>query len=104
LTREAELHIVEADAGQDRDAVPLAEPEGRDLVAGRLEGGPRELRIAALGLLERQDIGAGAFEPRERALLPGSDRVDVPGRQSHERHGTRPRGIESPTLRAWPSQ
>jgi len=56
----------------------------RDLVAQRRERTLGELVVAALGLLDGQDVDVAAFQPRGDPVGPGADRVDVPGRQAHD--------------------
>ena len=83
LPREGGLDVGQAHPGDDRDAVPLREAEGGDLVPGRLEDPPWELLVLALGLLQREHVRAGAFQEGNGTVCPRADRVDVPGRQPH---------------------
>jgi hypothetical protein len=83
LTREADLHVVDAHPGQDRDAVPLRVPDVGDLVAEGVEHHLGELVVAALGLLQRDDVDVAALQPGRHPVGPAADGVDVPGRQAH---------------------
>src|SRR5690606_15970624 len=82
---EADRDVLDGQPGDDRDPVPLAHAVVRHLVPGHLEGQVRELVVAALRLLDRQDVGAGAVEERQDAVEAGTDGVDVPGGQAHGR-------------------
>jgi hypothetical protein len=55
------------------------------LVAEGLEPLERELVLAGLGLLDREDVDIGAFEPGCDAIDAGPDGVDVPGGDAHSR-------------------
>ena len=83
---EADLHVVEADAGGDGDAVPLVEAVVGHLVAERLEPVEGELVLARLGLLDREHVDVGALEPGRDAVDAGADGVDVPGGDAHSGH------------------
>ena len=82
---EADLDVVEADARGDGDAVPLAEAVMGHLVAEGLEPLERELVLAGLGLLDREDVDVTALEPGGDAVDAGADGVDVPGGDAHSR-------------------
>ena len=81
--REAVLDVLEADPGDDRDAVPLVVPEGRDLVAERLEAHRRPLVVAGLGLLEGEYVDSLPLHEGLDAVDPGADGVHVPGGEAH---------------------
>ena len=82
---EADADVVEADARGDGDAVPLAQAVVGHLVAEGLEAVERELVLAGLGLLDREHVDVGAFEPGGDAVDAGPDGVDVPGGDAHSR-------------------
>ena len=80
---EAARDVVDTDARQDGDAVPLALTVVHRVVA---EGRERELRealVGELGLLQAQDVGLGVPEPLLDARQAGLQRVDVPGGDPH---------------------
>jgi hypothetical protein len=54
-----------------------------DFVAHRTELERRELVVAALGLLQRDDVDVGPFQPVGEAVDATADGVDVPGRDAH---------------------
>ena len=80
---EAGGDVVDADAGQDGDAVPLALPVVHRLVAECREGEVRERVVGELRLLEAQHVGVGVGQPLLDPLLAGLQRVDVPGGDPH---------------------
>src|SRR5262249_30734506 len=75
-------------ARADRHAVVAALAEGRDLVTGRAQRVDRKALVLDLGLLQAQDVGLFSGDPREQSRLPRADRIDVPGRELHEREPT----------------
>ena len=79
-------HVVEADAGEDRHAVPLALAVGGDLVAALLQLPAQQLGerlVGELRLLEADDVGAPLVEPRQQPRHALPHRVDVPGGDPH---------------------
>ena len=60
-----------------------------DLVAGGLDLEPRELRLLSLDLLQHDDVGLGALQPRHQIPGPLADGIDVPGRDLHRGRITR---------------
>ena len=80
---EADLHVLEADPAEDRDAVPLAGAGGGDLVAQRLQAHQRQLVLAGLGLLQGEHVDVVALEQGLDPVDAGAERVDVPGSDAH---------------------
>ena len=56
-----------------------------EAVAAHLEGHQRRVVVGQLRLLHQQDVRLGAVEPLEHAVHAGLERVDVPGRDAHQR-------------------
>ncbi|GMA87305.1 hypothetical protein GCM10025868_25550 [Angustibacter aerolatus] len=83
LPREADLHVVQPDPRDDRDAVPLREAHVRHLVPQADERHVGELVVTALGLLHGQHVDVGAFEPGGDPVDASTDRVHVPGGDAH---------------------
>ena len=78
--------VREADAGQDRDAVPLHLAVQRELVAALRERLAEQLAEGAVGelrLLQAEDIGGALIQPREQPRGPLPDRVHIPRRDAH---------------------
>ena len=80
---EADLDVLEADARQQRDAVPLVEPGDGDVVAEGLQAHQRQLVLAGLGLLQREHVDVVSLHERLDAVDAGAEGVDVPGRDAH---------------------
>ncbi len=60
-------------------------PTWANLVAQGPEPVVGEVLVRCLGLLDGQDIDLSTLQPRLEAVDPGSDEVDVPGRDAHHR-------------------
>ena len=81
---QAARHLVEAELGEDGDAVPALLAEGLDIVAQRLDLGAREALVDRLDLLQADDVGrCPASASVEQHALAGLDAVDVPGGDAH---------------------
>ena len=78
-------------AREDGDAVERLLAMDGDIVAGRLDLQPRERLLQALDLLQANDVGLGLLQPGEEVFEALTDRVDVPGCNSHG----------DSTLKAW---
>lgn len=78
-------HVVEADAGCDRHAVPLIEADVCDVIAEFEQRQGRELAVRALGLLHGQHVDIGAPKPIEDTIQPGANRIHIPGGQPQQR-------------------
>src|SRR6202165_346282 len=87
LTGESSLYVVDPKQRQDGDAVPLGNSVCRCGVPQRGQLGAGKLLVGKLGLLEAQDVGPDRCEPLEDAGHPRSERVDVPGCDSHAADG-----------------
>ena len=83
LVFEGPLHVLQAYAGGDRHAVPLAQAEVRHLVAVVLEQLPGEVLVLALGFLDGQHVHVGAAQPGLDAVGAGADRVHIPCSDLH---------------------
>ena len=81
--READLDVLDAHPGQDRDPVPLRVADVGDLVPDRVEHHLGELVVPALGLLQRDDVDVAALQPGRHPVGSAADGVHVPGRQAH---------------------
>ena len=80
---EADLDVLEADARQQRDAVPLVEPGDGDVVAEGLQAHQRQLVLTGLGLLQGEHVDVVSLHERLDAVDAGAEGVDVPGRDAH---------------------
>jgi hypothetical protein len=80
---EPSLDAGELGAREDRDSVvgPLA--EAREVVAERLDGGPREPVVIDLRLLQTHDVGRPPAQQRLKPALASADGVHVPGDDPH---------------------
>jgi len=56
--------------------------EGR-VITGSAEFQLRELLVRALRLLQADDVWFAICQPRQQAVLPLAQRVDIPGDDSH---------------------
>src|SRR4029079_11109735 len=91
--------------GRDSDPVPATFAVVDELVAGHREGHDRCVRVAELGLLHEQQVRLGPGQPLVHGILPGLERVDVPGRDAHgatqyRRPRWRPQADRAATARA----
>jgi hypothetical protein len=62
--------LLEADAADDGDAVPLVVADGRDVVAEGLEPHQRQLVLASLGLLDGEHVDLVALQEGLDAVDP----------------------------------
>ena len=93
LVGQAADDVVEPDARQQRDPVPLALAVVRDRVAALGErGGERvgEGLVGELGLLQADDVRGALVEPGQQPGQPGQDGVHVPRRHAHPGDATPP--------------
>src|SRR5581483_5162029 len=86
LAVEPARDVVEPDAREDRDAVPSSVAVRGDLVTELFGAVTRERIVGAFRLLQAQHIRLGELQPLVEPRQPRTDRVDVPGRDSHACH------------------
>ncbi len=66
-----------------RDPVPLIQTVDKHLVSGSFKSGGRELIVAALDFLHRQNVDVFAFQERRHSIQASANRVHVPSRYTH---------------------
>src|SRR6478735_9265615 len=111
--RDPDLDVIQTHPGQHRDAVPLIGAVVRDLVTELGEPFGRKLLIRDLGLLDGDHIDVAARQPRGQPVDPSTDRIDVPGGNTHSdqpktgagggagtKNGTVHSGRDSPSILA----
>ena len=76
-------HVVEPDAAEDGDAVPLPLSAVGRVVPERGERHRGEVGVGKLGLLETEHVGLGVRQPLLDARHPLVEGVDVPRRDPH---------------------
>src|SRR6185437_12939293 len=84
--RQSRDDVLEADPGEDRDAVPGAFAVRRELVAALAQLSAEQVgegRVGELRLLQADDVGRAFVQPRQQPRLALLDRVDVPGGDPH---------------------
>ena len=83
--------VVETDAREDRDAVPLHLAVERDGIAATHQLAAEQLLervVTELRLLQADDVRRALVEPRQQTRHALLDGVDVPGRDPHHRYGS----------------
>ena len=85
LIGEAGHDIVEPDAAENGDTVPLVVTARCRLVTESGEGHRRKVRVSNLRLLQAQDVGPRVGQPLLHTWEAGLERVHVPGGDPHPR-------------------
>src|SRR3546814_3688909 len=83
LFRSAHQDVLDPDAADQRDTVPLAEAGRGDLVAHGLEAHQWQLVHLGLGLLDSEYVDVVALQECLDAVDAGADGVHVPGGDAH---------------------
>ena len=88
LAGEADLDVLQADAAEHGDAVPLVQARDGGVVPQCLQAHQWQLVLAGLGLLQREHVDLVPLQQRLDPVDPRAQRVDVPGGDPHDRHPT----------------